>query len=305
MKEKVTILLAAYNSGKTIYETLNSITEQDYPNLQLIVCDDGSSDFDQEKTEAFLRGKRPSMEWILLHQPENVGTVRNLNAGLEKADGTWVMTLAADDLFASADSVSSIVSAAQTGDARWVVAKTALCDEKMIRSGKSEPSEKVAEMIRKKDRQQLLFALCQNCCLPSGGNLYRLQDLKSKGGFDETYRLTEDWPLFLSLLREGAVPVLTEKEAVLHRFGGVSRKKAGKNFVYQKDLITVLQREVMPYLEELPREEKKRMQRYIQEKELGFSFRFHCKNKVEQLLWAICHPGFFLRKLKHRREKIC
>ena len=301
----ITVLLASYNSSKTIYETLDSIMMQKGPSLEVIVCDDGSEDFDGAAIREYVKKKRPQLELTLLHQPQNIGTVRNLNAGLDLARGEWVMTLAADDCFAEADSITHLLQRAEKFGCRWVTAKTALCDEKLIQSGQSVPAEEIDRAINEKNHKKLLFALCKGCCLAAGGTIYQTQMLKEMGGFDEDYRLTEDWPLFIKQVRQGILPAVTEKEVVLHRSGGVSRKKAGKNFAYQKDLITVLRKEVVPYLDTMDKDKKTHISRVVKEKELSFTFRFGCKNQFSRLVWSMRHPCFIVRKIFRKREKIC
>ena len=66
----ITVLLASYNSSKTIYETLDSIMMQKGPSLEVIVCDDGSEDFDGAAIREYVKKKRPQLELTLLHQPQ-------------------------------------------------------------------------------------------------------------------------------------------------------------------------------------------------------------------------------------------
>ena len=84
-----------------------------------------------------------------------------------------------------------------------------------------------------------------------------------------------------------------------------SRKKAGKNFNYQTDLITVLRKEVAPNIDILDAKGKAVVKRLIAEKELGYSFRFDCDTPADKLLWAVMHPVFMLRKIFRKRERIC
>lgn len=299
---KVSILLAAYNSDAWIYESIQSILCQTYPNLELILCDDGTENFDPEKIEHFVHSRAPHVPFTLIHQQKNIGTVRNLNTGLRQADGEWIIPFAADDCFASPQAVEQITAQLQTSGLQWAVARTALCDENLNFFGKSFPPKNVAHSIQKEDVNALYFQLCTGCCLPGGGSVFSARLLREMGGFDENYRLTEDWPLFLKLVRRGLVPALSEQDIVLHRHGGVSRKQAGKNRTYQHDLITILREEVAPYLADLDNAQQNIVQKLIQEKELGYEFRFSNPSTGRKLFWAMTHPLFIARKIFHRRE---
>lgn len=302
---KVSILLAAYNSGKTITETIQSILFQSYPNLQLILCDDGTEEFDSEIIRYFVQQQNSRVAVQIVHQPQNIGTVRNLNAGLKLADGEWIMLMAADDCFVSDRAVEYLMERVWESGRQWAVAKTALCDEQLVPRGWSIPTKEVSDNIAAGDTKALYLQLCTGCCLPAAGSVYKTELLRQMGGFDETYRLTEDWPIFLKLVRRGLVPSISRENLVLHRFGGVSRKNAGKNFAYQHDLITVLREEVAPHINMLDERGQKIVRKLLRDKEAGFEFRFSCYTRADKLLWAMKHPLFMFRKIFRRREKIC
>lgn len=302
---KVSVLLAAYNSGKTIRESVQSILSQSYPNLQLIICDDGTKDFDQGELERFIFRQNSSVEVKIIHQPENIGTVRNLNAGLKQADGEWIMLMAADDSFGFEQAVERLMVQMQKSGRDWAVARTALCDEQLVPRGWGIPEDEVAANIAAGDAKALYLRLCAGCCLPATGSVYKAELLARLGGFDETYCLTEDWPLFLKLVRQGLMPAISDEELVLHRFGGVSRKNAGKNYTYQHDLITVLREEVAPHIDLLDEDGRETICKLLREKEMGFAFRFSCRTKAEKLVWMMKHPLFILKKVLRKREKIC
>lgn len=302
---KVSILLAAYNSSKTIKESVLSILSQSYPNLQLILCDDGTENFNRNELESFIEKQNSNIVVRMIHQPQNLGTVRNLNTGLEQADGEWIMLLAADDCFASERAVERLMERVLESRQQWAVARTALCDEQLGYHGHSIPSKEVSDNIIAGNVKELYLQLCTGCCLPAAGSVYNADLLKQLGGFDDAYRLTEDWPLFLKLVRRGLMPTISDERLVLHRSGGVSWKNAGKNFVYQHDLITVLREEVAPHMDLLDEGGQEIVRKLIQEKEAGFEFRFSCHTRVAKLLWAVKHPLFVLHKIFGRREEIC
>lgn len=302
---KVSILLAAYNSGATIRESVQSVLNQNYLNLQMIICDDGTKEFDQGELEQFIQRQDLSVEVKIIHQSKNMGTVRNLNAGLDQADGEWLMLMAADDCFASDHAVESLMEQVLESGGKWAVARTRLCDEQLTPKEWSLPLPEVDAKIIARDIKAVYLQLCQGCCLPAGGSVYQMELLRQMGGFDETYRLTEDWPIFLKLVRQGSMPVVSDDELVLHRFGGVSRKNAGRNYDYQHDLITVLRQEVAPHLDLLDECGRETVCKLLREKELGFAFRFSCETRAEKLVWMMKHPLFMLKKFLRKREKIC
>ena len=300
---QVTVLLAAYRSQDTIKESLLSIFEQTYPNIQLIICDDGTENFDENYLKDFLLKYDKNAITQIIHHQNNIGTVKNLNIGLRYATGHYIIILGADDCFACPDALVKLVELISEKKTKWAVSRTALCDERLIKRGVSLPSPAISEYIANRDVGALQFALSMNCCFPAGGAIFESELLTSVGGFDENYVLVEDWPLFLKLVRRGELPALSEEDLVLHRFGGVSRKNAGKNRKYQDDLINVLRKEVVPHLWGIAPERRIKIEECIKLKEQGYEFRFSNPRIIDKLIWVLRHPAFILHKLVIRREK--
>lgn len=88
---KISILVAAYNEEDNIVETIESISNQDYPNdIEIIVIDDGSSD----QTVPLLRNL--PLKNLLVLTPEHQGKAGALNFGLQHASHDIILTVDAD-----------------------------------------------------------------------------------------------------------------------------------------------------------------------------------------------------------------
>jgi glycosyltransferase involved in cell wall biosynthesis len=88
----VSIVLPVYNGGDYLRDSVRSILEQTYRNLELIVVDDGSTDGCMEEVA------RLSDERIRSFRQENAGRAAALNLGLDHARGSFYATQDADDL---------------------------------------------------------------------------------------------------------------------------------------------------------------------------------------------------------------
>ena len=93
----VSVVIPAYNSEKWIKTTLNSVLAQSYPELEIIVVDDGSSDRTAELAEHTLNGFPGS--WKVLRQA-NKGVSAARNSGWRVAHGSWIQFLDSDDVLA-------------------------------------------------------------------------------------------------------------------------------------------------------------------------------------------------------------
>jgi glycosyltransferase involved in cell wall biosynthesis len=97
--ELVSILVLAYNSSETIIETLESIKNQDYRPLELVICDDSSKDNTVETCEMWIHKHGKNFASVkIARMAKNAGIPFNLNNGLKQAKGRWAKLIAGDDL---------------------------------------------------------------------------------------------------------------------------------------------------------------------------------------------------------------
>lgn len=89
----ISIIMPCYNSEVFIEESVASVFRQTYPNIQLIIVDDGSTDHSPHEL-ASLVIKHPTL--TLLQQP-NSGPYPARNLALQRADGEFICFLDADD----------------------------------------------------------------------------------------------------------------------------------------------------------------------------------------------------------------
>lgn len=291
---KISVLIPSYRSGKMLDEALESVLKQSYPALEIVICDDGSENFEEAQLRELAKTE-PSAELKILRQKENVGTVRNLNSGLRLCTGEWVFLLAADDVLADKSVVTQLAERAEETDRDWLLGRTVMCNQRLERTGESRPTEK--QIGWTKTPQKLYAALCRDCFLPSSGNLYRMEFLRRVGFFDEHFCLVEDWPLFLKAARMGVLPEICKTPAVLHRASGVSRDRAWKNQTYQRDLIETMEREILPNLNFLSVEERSEIKRRCRDKQAIYQLRFETEGALSKLYWVGTHIGVLFRKI--------
>lgn len=94
MNNKISIIVPAYNSEKTIERCINSILHQTYRNFELIVVDDGSSD----KTPQMVDDYAVMDARIKVIHKSNGGVSSARNVGLENATGEYITFCDSDDL---------------------------------------------------------------------------------------------------------------------------------------------------------------------------------------------------------------
>lgn len=91
----VSVICLCYNHEHFVEEAVQSVMNQTYPNIQLVIVDDHSLDHSVEKIRKMLTSF-PAAEFISLQ--DNLGNCRAFNRGLDVARGEFIIDLAADDV---------------------------------------------------------------------------------------------------------------------------------------------------------------------------------------------------------------
>lgn len=95
MNELVSIIMPSYNTAKFISETIESVLAQTYPNWELIIVDDCSTD----DTDAVVCPYLVDDRIRYIKNEKNSGAAVSRNRALREAKGKWVAFLDSDDLW--------------------------------------------------------------------------------------------------------------------------------------------------------------------------------------------------------------
>ena len=96
----VSIITPTWACGRFIAETIRSIQDQTYPNWELLIQDDCSTDNTKEVVER-LRAESPELREKIKYacNPRNSGAAITRNNALRRAKGRWIAFLDSDDLW--------------------------------------------------------------------------------------------------------------------------------------------------------------------------------------------------------------
>ncbi len=101
---KVSIMIPTYNHGRYIAQTIESSLAQDYPNLEVIVSDDNSTDETPAIIQKYVKDERLKF----FRNDKNIGKHANYRKLLyEYATGEWVINLDGDDYFIDSGFISA------------------------------------------------------------------------------------------------------------------------------------------------------------------------------------------------------
>lgn len=188
----VSVIIPCYNYAKYLPECIESVRNQTYKNIEIIVVDDGSPDDTKEACE------RLKVRCI---SKENGGLSSARNAGIKEAAGEFIMCLDADDMLPP-DSIELHMRMADD----YVIAQCGL-QEFGIRENRCTPQGAHRDMIL-----QFNTVYC-NAVFPK-------KAWESVGGYDEskTMRLGyEDWEFWVRLIARGCTVRTCDEVGLLYR----------------------------------------------------------------------------------------
>ncbi len=93
IKPLVSVIIPLYNTEKYIYEAVNSILNQTYENLEIIIIDDGSTDASEKIVKSI-----NSSKIIYVKNEQNLGVSATRNRGFELSKGKYIALMDADDI---------------------------------------------------------------------------------------------------------------------------------------------------------------------------------------------------------------
>lgn len=177
----VSIVIPAYNHAGYLDEAIQSVLAQDYPNIELIVLDDGSTD----ATPDVLKKYAGRFHW---ETQRNAGQAATLNRAWAMARGEILGYLSADDLL-----LPGCVSAAVglLRDSPEIV--LTYCDFKLI-----DPHSRVIRAVRCRefDYREMVVNLI---CAPGPGAFFRRAAFQRAGGWNPALRQMPDYEYWLRL----------------------------------------------------------------------------------------------------------
>lgn len=200
--QSVSVIIPSHNRAHLLPRCLDSVIAQDYPPLEIIVVDDGSTD----STRSMLPGSYPDIRLIT---QENKGVSAARNAGIRAAKGDWLAFLDSDDTWFPGK-LGRQARAIETAPGNNIVHT----DEIWIRNG-----IRVNPRRKHKKYGGSIFRYCLPLCVisPSSVMIHR-RVFDRVGLFDETLPVCEDYDLWLRICAR--MPVSFVREPLITKYGG-------------------------------------------------------------------------------------
>jgi len=182
---KISVITPSYNQARFLEETITSVLNQDYPNLEYIIIDGGSTD---GSVDIIRKHEHQLAYWV--SEPDN-GQAHAINKGFRKATGEWVGFQNSDDCYLPG-ALFSLVRMGISKRAGVVYGDIVIIDEK---------SERVCDIRR--TQASLLTELYIGIQIHNQSALMRRDLLDHVGYLREDLRFCFDYEYYTRLLSRG------------------------------------------------------------------------------------------------------
>jgi glycosyltransferase involved in cell wall biosynthesis len=177
----VSIVIPVFNGEKYIKEAIDSVLKQDYPNLELIVLDDGSED----NTLEIIKKYKGKFYW---ETHTNIGQADTLNKGWQLAKGDLLSYLSADDTLMQNAVRTSVKCLNSNPDVVLTY-----CDFNLI-----DPESKVIRRVNPPDynyRDMVVKIICH----PGPGVFFSRRAFEATGYWNSDYKQMPDYDYWIRL----------------------------------------------------------------------------------------------------------
>ena len=307
----VSILTPMYNTEKYVHRLLDSVLAQDYPAIEMVVIDDGSTDGSRAVVESYVdRFAAKGYALRCFHQP-NSGQSVAIKNGLQRVTGAYLAWPDSDDFYTTPDAISKMVRALESSAPEFQLVRT------QVRYVQ-DPSLELLRIEGLDAREEEDPSLFEDCLFALGGFYYcagsylvRTAVLKDLTGFDiySEKNAGQNWQLLVPILyRYRCKTILEPLFTVVERDASHSR---GQYSGYARDVVKKeaylrTQRATLERIEGIPEEKRarylQRLQALSDERMLGMAI--HLNNRAGAQEWLRrCKDG--MDKAEYRAKNIC
>lgn len=204
----ISVVIPAYNASRFLAQTLRNVLAQTQPPEEVLVIDDGSTD----DTAAIAESFGPP---VRVFRRPNSRQAASRNFGVQQATSEWIAFIDADDLWTpdKLQRQTEVLAAHPEADVCYTdhIKFRQECEEDPMEMPVDGPGLKYypAAQVRRGLLESVTF-------LPSSVLIRRSTFLRF-GGFGTTFRIVEDWDLWLRLLHAGVQFVSCDAPLLLYR----------------------------------------------------------------------------------------
>lgn len=211
----VSVVIPCYNHESFVQDSIQSVIDQTYQNIELIIIDDGSKDGSVEKIQEMIFACQARfVRFEFRHRP-NKGLSATLNEALEWCKGIYYSAIASDDMMLPGKTKLQVDFLDANRNISAVFGGYDLIDEQ----------NKI--LLTKVGKDKLYYfeeIFMHDHDLPAPTQMIRMSSLKELNGYREDI-IIEDWYMWLKLSEKGQVYYMSEKFSLYRSHGDNTSKK--------------------------------------------------------------------------------
>lgn len=270
LKPLVTIVIPCYNHAQFVEETIQSVIDQDYDNIELIIIDDGSKDNSVE----VIKGMIPACEkrfvrFEFRHRP-NKGLSATLNESLLWCKGAYFFPLASDDIIYPTIIRKEVMLLESNP-------KYAMCHT----HAESIFTQPDVAKYQTKHYEFEFHDLINKNQIYAPTAMIKMEVLKELNGFDESLYM-EDWDLWLRLTHKGYKIAFINEVLAFYRQHENNSYKNHDKMEEASDLILKKWKGHKSYASAIKNEKLRRFDLYAE---------IDKPRALKYLPYALCHPS--------------
>jgi glycosyltransferase involved in cell wall biosynthesis len=186
----VSVVVPTYNRPEMLEGCLRSILDQTYPNVEIIVVNDGGAD-----VKKIIDSLNQQNKITFLEHPANRGMAAARNTGIAAARGKYLAYLDDDDSYLP-HHIDTLVNFLENSDCKVAYTDAYRAHIKTINGRKAVKSRDVAYSIDFDSDRMLIQNYIPTLCV-----MHEKHCLDATGSFDEELPVLEDWDLWIRMSR--------------------------------------------------------------------------------------------------------
>lgn len=250
IKGLISFIILTYKNFDGIYDTLDSLFEQDYPEIELVISDDCSPDADTilDDIEDYINAnKSVNIKNVIIRRGAvNLGTVKNINEAIRLSSGEYIKDLGAEDTMVDSGVLTRYKDFLDNNNLLICCAKLQGITENGEKVNNLASCEEDYDTLRSYSPLELRDRLFVRNCLPAPAFFMKRELLDTYGMYPEEIRLIEDYPYWLHLCTKGVKIGFMDERLINYKLNGIS--SAGHySKMFMDDMLIIYEKYIFPY----------------------------------------------------------
>ncbi|AAK80133.1 glycosyltransferase involved in cell wall biosynthesis [Clostridium acetobutylicum] len=220
----ISVIMPVYNCEKYLEESIESILKQTYRDFEFIIVNDGSND---KSIDIINKYANDDNRIVVVSRDNNMGMVYSLNEGIDRAKGSYVARMDADDIALPERFERQIEYLNKNKDVDILACKVEAFGD-VSREQKLEREHWYNVDLNNSESIESLFL--ENCYIAHPSVMMKMSVLKALGGYNLNYKRTEDYNLWLRAIAKGYKIAMLEEKLMkirLHNDSKIHRDAEG------------------------------------------------------------------------------